>query len=50
MRPDEKISVKSLDTSVENGMPPGTMKQNFNYCNDDPTCQEKAQQWTGWKP
>jgi len=48
MRPDAQISVRSLDTSEANGMPAGTLKENFNYCNDRPACRETAQQWKGF--
>jgi len=40
-RPDQAISVMVFDTSENYGLPPGTMKQNVRYCNDNPEC------WTG---
>jgi len=42
VRPDEKISVFSSDTSVEHDLPPGTMTQNVRYCNDNPACIDAA--------
>ena len=41
-RPDHCVSVFSKDTSEEHGFPPGTMKQNVRYCNDNVTCVEAA--------
>lgn len=37
-RPDALISVYKVDTSVSNGLPPGTMTQNIRYCNDTSEC------------
>lgn len=42
IRPDEKISVHSADTSDVFGLPPGTSKRNVNYCNDKPECHDGA--------
>jgi hypothetical protein len=50
MRPDAQISVKSLDTSKQFNMPLGTIRQNFNYCNDRDVCTARAAQWTGEDP
>lgn len=50
LRPDEKISVKSLDLSQAWGLPPGTMQENFCYCNDRPACVEAAANYQGRKP
>lgn len=41
-RPDAKISVKSVDVSVEHELPKGTMQENIRYCNDNPDCIEKV--------
>ncbi len=41
-RPDACISVHSKDMSADYDLPPGTMKQNVRYCNDNPDCVEKA--------
>ena len=37
-RPDSCISVRTIDTSANFDLPPGTMTQNIRYCNDDPNC------------
>lgn len=42
-RPDAKISVHTTDKSADLGMPPGSVRQNVRYCNDDTECREKAQ-------
>mgnify|MGYP001564616466 CR=1 FL=1 len=44
VRPDEKISVFSKDTSAQYQFPPGTMRVNIRYCNDKPECQAGAKQ------
>ncbi len=41
-RPDNKISVHTIDTSKEHDFPSGTMKQNVRYCNDNEECIKKA--------
>ena len=41
-RPDDKISVHTKDTSTDYDLPPGTMKQNVRYCNDNPDCGKVA--------
>ncbi len=47
MRPNDQISVKSLDTSKKFNAQPGTIKQNFNYCNDRTSCTTAAEKWDG---
>lgn len=42
VRPDDKISVATIDTSEQYDLAPGTMKVNTNYCNDRPECEAKA--------
>jgi len=44
-RPDDKINVRSLDTSKEFGLKDGTMSQNVRYCNDNPDCIEKSKNY-----
>lgn len=41
-RSDIKISVLTTDISKKHDLPPGTMKENVRYCNDDADCIEKA--------
>lgn len=41
-RPDDKISVFTKDLSASRGLPPGTMKANVRYCNDNPRCCARA--------
>jgi hypothetical protein len=41
-KPDHLISVFSKDTSTDHGLPPGTMKENVRYCNDNPACVKAA--------
>jgi len=41
-RPDANISVFTRDLSGEQGFPIGTVEQNVRYCNDNPSCMEKA--------
>lgn len=45
-RPDEKISVYTTDTSADFNLPPGTMKTNVRYCNDNPDCIEAAKTYS----
>lgn len=42
MRPNEKISVISIDRSKEEKMPVGTLTEHINYCNDNPECHVSA--------
>ena len=41
-RPDDKISVRSKDTSAKFNLPVGSMKQNVRYCNDNLRCEERS--------
>ena len=45
-RPDAKISVHKVDIGPQT-LPPGTMIRNVKYCNDDPACQQGAENWKG---
>lgn len=39
LRPDSKISVHTTDISAQFGLPAGTMKRNYRFCNDKPQCK-----------
>lgn len=41
-RPDEKISVHTVDRSRELLLPAGSFRENFRYCNDREECRAKA--------
>lgn len=47
MRPNDQISVKTVDKKAD-GLPAGTIKMNFNYCNDRAACVETATKWDGY--
>ena len=38
VRSDERINVMVADGSEVNNLPPGTLKRNIKYCNDDSVC------------
>lgn len=42
LRLDECIDVHSRDASAEMGLPPGTVRINVRYCNDDAACATQA--------
>lgn len=44
MRPDAAISVHKVDLTPD-GLPPGTMVRNVKYCNDRPSCKQRAENW-----
>jgi len=39
-RPDDKISVHTIDMSAKYNMAKGVMTRNFRHCNDNSTCLE----------
>jgi len=41
-RPDDRISVRTIDRSAEMGLPPGTFQENIRYCNDNAECVERS--------
>jgi hypothetical protein len=43
-RPDYAISVVTKDITPP-GLPPGTLRHNRRYCNDDPACIQAAREW-----
>ena len=45
-RPDSMISVCQKDVSEEYNLPPGTMKENIRYCNDNPECISKSKNFS----
>lgn len=49
-RPDRFISVYVTDLSSEKHMPPGTLKQNVRFCNDNPDCIDRAKTFRLIKP
>ncbi len=49
-RPDDVIGVFKVDTSAENGLPPGTMVQNIRYCTDKPECVIGARSYRHVQP
>lgn len=42
-RPDEQISVRTLDISSRWDLPDGTAKFNIRYCNDRDKCRQTAE-------
>ena len=47
MRPDHFLSVKTVDTSSSRNFPEGSIKENFQYCNDKDSCRDTAMKFKG---
>jgi hypothetical protein len=50
-RPDNRISVYTFDISKSQGLEPGILTRNVNYCNDSILCRDSAMQKdeTNWR-
>lgn len=44
VRPDAKISVQKVDITPAN-LSPGIVTRNVKFCNDNPACQQGAENW-----
>lgn len=47
IRPDACISVRTIDVSEEMGLPEGSAKRNYKYCNDRQECIEGVKKKKG---
>ena len=46
MRSGWKLSIKTMDSSAEFGLAPGSLATSIRYCRDSPTCSAAANRYT----